>query len=62
MQMAGVALSDIAETVGTPTFVYNAEFIRDRYGILARALAGMPYRIHYAVKANSNLAVLRLLR
>ena len=62
LHMAGVPLEDIAEAVGTPTFVYNAEFIRDRYGILARAFAGMPHRIHYAVKANGNLAVLRLLR
>ena len=62
LRMAGVALSDIAETVGTPTFAYNAEAIRDNYRLLTQALGPQPHRIHYAVKANANLAVLRVLR
>jgi diaminopimelate decarboxylase len=62
LTMGGVSLVAIAEQVGTPAFVYNAETIRARYRSLDAALAGVPHRICYAVKANSNLAVLRMLR
>jgi len=58
---AGVPLAQLAEEVGTPAYVYNAEVIRRRYRALEAAFAGIPHRICYAVKANSNLAVLRLL-
>lgn len=57
----GVSLAAIAGTVGTPTFVYNADIIRRRYAVLDDALGAIPHRISYAVKANSNLAVLKLL-
>jgi len=60
--LAGVPLGDIARQVGTPVYVYNAGAIRERYGALDRALAGLPHRLCYAVKANSTLAVLRILR
>ena len=62
LHMNGVALTRIAEAVGTPTYVYNAEVIRERYRRLTAAFAGIPHRICYAVKANSSLAILRLLR
>lgn len=62
LYLGGVALRTIAEQVGTPVYVYNAEAIRERYRSLDTALAGMPHRICYAVKANSTLAVLRVLR
>jgi diaminopimelate decarboxylase len=60
--MAGVPLGDIARAAGTPVYVYNAGAIRERYRALDSALAALPHRICYAVKANSTLAVLRLLR
>jgi diaminopimelate decarboxylase len=60
--LAGVPLVDIAERVGTPAFVYNAEAIRERFRSLDTALKSVPHRICFAVKANSNLAVLRILR
>jgi diaminopimelate decarboxylase len=60
--VAGVPLADIARAAGTPVYVYNAGAIRDRYRTLDAALAGVTHRICYAVKANSTLAVLRLLR
>lgn len=60
--MAGVALDEVAEAAGTPAFVYNAEAIRARYRELDRAFAAVPRRIHFAVKANGNLGVLRILR
>jgi diaminopimelate decarboxylase len=59
---SGVSLNEIAETAGTPVFAYSAEAIRSRYRTLDQALAPVAHRICYAVKANSNLAVLRILR
>jgi len=58
----GVPLSTIAQAVGTPTYVYSANAVREQYARLATALDGIPFRIHYSLKANSNLALLRLLR
>jgi diaminopimelate decarboxylase len=55
-------LRGIAEAVGTPVYVYDAPEIRRRYGALVAAFEGIPHRICYSVKANSNLAVLALLR
>jgi diaminopimelate decarboxylase len=62
LHLGGVPLAAIAAEVGTPVYVYNAEAIRERYRVLDGALAGVPHRICYAVKANSTLAVLRILR
>lgn len=58
-----VALSRIAEVVGTPTYVYSAPALRRRYRGLNTALteAGLAPRVHYAVKANDHLAILSLL-
>jgi len=58
----GVPLSTIARAVGTPTYVYSANAVREQYARLSAALDGVPFRIHYSLKANSNLALLRLLR
>jgi diaminopimelate decarboxylase len=55
-------VADIAGAVGTPVYVYSAAVVRDRYHALARAFAAYPHRIHYALKANSTLAIARLLR
>jgi diaminopimelate decarboxylase len=59
---SGVPLNEIADGVGTPVFAYNAEAIRSRYRSLDDSLAPVPHRICFAVKANSNVAVLRILR
>ncbi|MEO7361263.1 MAG: diaminopimelate decarboxylase [Gemmatimonadaceae bacterium] len=58
----GVALPSIAASVGTPVYVYSANTIRARYHRLEQAFAGVPHHIHFAMKANSNLSVLRLLQ
>ena len=59
----GVPLAAIAAALSTPTWVYGAGTIRARYRALAAALgaAGLPAHIHFAVKANDRLAILRLL-
>ncbi len=62
LQLGGVALTAIADGVGTPAYVYNADVIRRQFHALDQALAPVPHRIAYAVKANANLAVLRVLR
>lgn len=58
----GVSLELIANQVGTPAYVYSAPAIRAQYQRLSAALSGLSHRLHYSVKANSNLAILGLLR
>jgi diaminopimelate decarboxylase len=56
-----VDLQELADTHGTPLYVYSANTILDHYRRLDAALAGIDHEVAYAVKANSNLSVLRLL-
>ena len=56
-----VALSAIAASVGTPTYVYSRATIERHYRVMDQALAGVPHTICYSVKACSNLAILGLL-
>lgn len=56
-----VRLADIVAAVGTPAYVYHADVIAARYLALSVALAPVPHTLCYAIKANSNLAVLRFL-
>ena len=57
----GVALERIADDVGTPCFVYSRAAIERAWHEYDRALAGIPHEVCYAVKANSNLAVIDVL-
>jgi diaminopimelate decarboxylase len=59
--MEGVPLNAIADAVGSPTWVLSANCIRGRLRQLQDAMAGLPMQVHYAVKANDHLAVLRLM-
>ncbi|MGE5212870.1 MAG: diaminopimelate decarboxylase [Nitrospirota bacterium] len=56
-----VDLTRVAERFGTPTYVYSAETILDHYTRLDAVLAPLDHLICYAVKANSNRAILKLL-
>jgi len=58
----GVSLAQVASEYGTPAYVYNADVIRRQFRELDEALGAVPHRICFAVKANSNLGVLRVLR
>jgi diaminopimelate decarboxylase len=58
----GVPLQAIAARTGTPTYVYSAPLVRESWRRLDRAFAPVPRALHYALKANSTLALLRLLR
>ena len=57
----GVPLSKLADTYGTPLYVYSAATIAGHFDRLTAALAPLDHLICYALKANSNLAVLNLL-
>ncbi|MEA1889742.1 MAG: diaminopimelate decarboxylase [Pseudomonadota bacterium] len=56
-----VPLAEIARSVGTPAYVYSRATLSRHYQAFDQALQGMPHLICYAVKANSNLAVLNVL-
>ena len=56
-----VDLVRVAEQLGTPTYVYSSGTILDHYARLDAALAPLDHLICYAVKANSNRAILKLL-
>jgi diaminopimelate decarboxylase len=56
-----VPLSAIAQAEGTPLYIYSAASIRARYRALDEAFVGYPHRLHYALKANSTLALVQLL-
>ncbi len=58
----GALLAEIARQVGTPLYVYDAAAVERQYRALSEALDPTPHSIFYSVKANSNLAVLGLLR
>jgi diaminopimelate decarboxylase len=56
----GVDLHALAERVGTPCHAYSASAIRRRIGALQAALQGLDALVCYAIKANSNVAILQL--
>lgn len=58
----GVSLAAIGRDAGTPVHVYSAAAIADRYRRLDAAFARYPHRLHYAIKANATLGVVRHLR
>src|SRR5919198_4236732 len=55
-----VALSKIAPEVGTPCYIYSRRMLVEGYRALDQAFAGLPHLICYAMKANANLAILRV--
>ena len=58
----GVSVQSIVERVGTPAYVYSARGVREAYRAIDEAFAGYPHAIHYALKANSSLALVRVLQ
>ncbi|MCX7888910.1 MAG: diaminopimelate decarboxylase [Rhodobacteraceae bacterium] len=56
-----VPLPEIAAAVGTPFYVYSAATLERHYRLFVEALAPLPHLVCFAVKANGNLAVLKLL-
>ena len=56
-----VALRELAARVGTPFFCYSTATFERHYNAFAEAVSGLNAEICYAVKANSNVAVIALL-
>jgi len=56
-----VPLAAIAESVGTPTYVYSTATLTRHVRVMTEAFGDRPHLICYSVKANSNLAILRLI-
>ena len=61
LQIDEIPIPKIAEFAGTPVYAYSWQTIRDRYSWFESCFSAIPHRTHYAVKANSNLAILRRL-
>jgi diaminopimelate decarboxylase len=57
----GVSLARVADEVGTPFYCYSTATIERHYKLFAEAVGAPHARIFYAMKANSNLAVVRML-
>ncbi|MFA5312569.1 MAG: diaminopimelate decarboxylase [Methanomassiliicoccales archaeon] len=63
MMIGGVKASDIAKRYGTPVYVTDEERLRSNFRRIDIAFnERMPTRIHYALKANNNLSILRILQ
>lgn len=56
-----VSLTDLARFAGTPVYVYSWDSIRDRLSRFERALGNVKHQTYFAVKANSNIAILKRL-
>ena len=61
LKVEAVFAAEVATALGTPSYVYSAGAIRDAYLRLDRAFGTRAHAIHYALKANSTLAIVRLL-
>lgn len=59
LHVESVAVPDIVASVGSPVYIYSRRYLETQYQRLVAAFDGTDARIYYAVKANSNLAVLR---
>jgi diaminopimelate decarboxylase len=62
LYIGNLATSALAERFGTPLYVYDANVIRAQVTNVREAFASLPFRPFYAMKANSNLSLLRLVR
>ncbi len=60
LHIANVSALDLVRRFGTPLYVYDAAVIRRQIERMKRAFARLPFRPFYAMKANSSLAILRL--
>ncbi|HEX8169433.1 MAG TPA: diaminopimelate decarboxylase [Thermoanaerobaculia bacterium] len=62
LHIGGLAATHLAERFGTPLYVYDAEVIRGQIAKVQAAFQALPFRPFYAMKANGNLSILRLVR
>ncbi|MBU1342111.1 MAG: diaminopimelate decarboxylase [Proteobacteria bacterium] len=62
MKLENQLLKKIAETYGTPTYVYNLDLIKSKYNYFKAAFPWPDLRICYAMKANYNTAILNTMK
>ena len=62
LQVDGVSVEKLARSYGTPLYVYSGDIIVDNFRKFDRAFSHVPHLICYALKANSNLSIARILR
>jgi diaminopimelate decarboxylase len=62
LHIGNLSTEALAARFGTPLYVYDAAVIRRQAANVRNAFAALPFRPFYAMKANSNLAILRMLR
>ena len=60
LHMEQIKLSDIAKEQGTPCYAYSKKYIQEAYESLTQAFASYPTSVCFAVKSNSNIAILNL--
>jgi diaminopimelate decarboxylase len=56
-----VALRKVAESIGTPSYIYSHATLQQHYTVFDEAFAEVPHLICFSVKSNSNIAILNLL-
>ena len=61
LHIGNVSVADIAERFGTPVYVYDAQTLEAQIEKVKSAFAGLPFQPFYAMKANSNVSLLRLI-
>ena len=61
LHIGNLSTEDLAARFGTPLYVYDAAVIRRQMANVRNAFAGLPFRPFYAMKANGNLSILRML-
>ncbi len=61
-EINGINIEDIITEYGSPLYLYNAESIRGQFNKLAEEFSEFKHRIHYAMKANENPAILYIIK
>ncbi|HEX8152956.1 MAG TPA: diaminopimelate decarboxylase, partial [Thermoanaerobaculia bacterium] len=62
LHIGNVSTTDLVSRFGTPLYVYDAAVVREQIARVRRAFGSLPFRPFFAMKANSNLSLLRLIR
>lgn len=62
LHIGNISGNELASRYGTPLYVYDAAIIRAQVDKIKRAFGSLPFRPFYAMKANGNLSILRLIR
>ena len=59
LNVQGIKVSDLAKKYGTPLYIYDAEIMKDRYDIFFDTIKEVNGNIHYAVKANDSVNIIK---